>query len=59
MKHVGEGEKARDLVKCKRPSANIEPANNNAFLMGISDSAKEQAYPSCYGLQTGRPLPTK
>lgn len=54
-----KGKKARDLVKCTRSFANIEPANNNAFVMVISDSAKEQAYPSCYGLQAGRPLPTK
>lgn len=59
MKHLGEGEKARDFVKCKRPSANIDPRNKAAFVMGISESGKEQACPPRYGLQAGQPLPTK
>lgn len=35
MKDIGEGGKARNLVKCKRPSANIDAENNNAFVMGL------------------------
>lgn len=35
MKDIGEGGKARNLVKCKRPSANIDTENNNAFVMGL------------------------